>query len=351
MRWARTIVEVKPWQRTTLRIVLSVAMLGVLAWRLPDVRWSDVVPDWGASTPWWLAGAALATLAAYGFQTLRWSYVLDAFGLELPFGRLLSHFFAGQFVSNVLPTAFGGDVVRISRTGTDLSDNATAFASVTIERLAGWLVLPVISAGAISAQPSLRHARRATDTALAIGAVTLVALVAVLGVASSGAWEHRARSATGWRRFLAAVHVGAIALRRRPAQAVRVVGAGLVFQLLLCLSVWMLARGTGVTAVTLGASLAFFPVAAIVQNLPIGLGGLGVREGAFVLFFGALGATNGQAIGLGLAVYLLTVATSALGAPFFAAGPRRGLAGGGTDASPVHDPGAGGDARSGSPSA
>ena len=66
--------------------------------------------------------------------------------------------------------------------------------------------------------------------------------------------------------------------------------------------------------------MAFFPAAAIIQNLPIGLGGLGVRESAFVLFFGSLGATNGQAIGLGLAVYFVTVFSSALGAPFFAAG-------------------------------
>lgn len=83
-------------------------------------------------------------------------------------------------------------------------------------------------------------------------------------------------------------------------------------------------RGIGVDAVTLGASLAFFPAAAIAQNLPIGIGGLGVREGIFVLFFGPLGATNGQAIGLGLAVYFVTIISSALGAPFFAAGGRPG---------------------------
>lgn len=43
-----------------------------------------------------------------------------------------------------------------------------------------------------------------------------------------------------------------------------------------------------------------------------------------MLFFGPLGATNGQAIGLGLAVYFVTIISSALGALFFAAGGRPG---------------------------
>ena len=298
----------------------SVALLGILFWRLPDVEWHDVVPDWSGSTPYWLAGAVLVTLCAYGFQTLRWHIVLRAFDAEIPFRRLFSHFFAGQFISNVLPTAFGGDVVRIARVGADLDDRAVAFASVTLERLTGWIVLPMISVIAIALQPGVRVGSRATEVALGVSFTTFVALLVILSVAALPRWSARAQAAVGWRRWIGAVHIGTDALRRRPARAAEVLFAGLCFQLLLCVATWMIARGIGVDAVTLGASLAFFPAAAIIQNLPIGLGGLGVRESAFVLFFGSLGATNGQAIGLGLAVYFVTVFSSALGAPFFAAG-------------------------------
>lgn len=58
------------------------------------------------------------------------------------------------------------------------------------------------------------------------------------------------------------------------------------------------------------------------QNLPIALGGLGVREAMFVLFFGALGVPDARAIGLGLLVYLVFVAASLAGAPSFALGGR-----------------------------
>jgi hypothetical protein len=62
------------------------------------------------------------------------------------------------------------------------------------------------------------------------------------------------------------------------------------------------------------------PAVAIAQVLPISLGGLGVREGAFVLFLGPLGVATSQAVALGLLVYGLNLAVSLLGAPAFAVG-------------------------------
>jgi hypothetical protein len=61
----------------------------------------------------------------------------------------------------------------------------------------------------------------------------------------------------------------------------------------------------------------------IAQVLPISMAGLGVREGAFVLFLGPLGVAHEQAIALGLLLYLLNLAVSLLGAPAFAAGGRQ----------------------------
>ena len=54
----------------------------------------------------------------------------------------------------------------------------------------------------------------------------------------------------------------------------------------------------------------------------IGISGLGVREGAFVLFLGPLGVQAQEAIALGLLLYLLNLGVSLLGAPAFAFGGR-----------------------------
>jgi uncharacterized membrane protein YbhN (UPF0104 family) len=297
--------------------------LALLIWRLPDFDIRRMFPRLDGSSVLWLVAAGATLLAAFALQTLRWSEVLRALGHRRPFRRLLDQFLAGQFVSNLLPTAFAGDVVRISRTGRDIGSRSVAFASVTLERLTGWLVLPSISLVTLLAVPRYRSLGTATATAVAIATVTIVALVLILVAAGHPRWTETATQATGWRSWLGAVHLGLVALRRAPRLAVGTLVVGVGFQVVQCLAVYLAARALRIDQVTLAAALAFFPVTAIAQNLPIGLGGLGIREGGFVLFFGALGAPHERAIALGLTVYLLTLLTSAVGAPSFVVSGRR----------------------------
>ena len=69
--------------------------------------------------------------------------------------------------------------------------------------------------------------------------------------------------------------------------------------------------------------LAFFPAVLIAQVLPIGIAGLGVREGAFIVFLTPLGVPAEQAVALGLVLYALNLVVSLVGAPTFAVGGRR----------------------------
>jgi uncharacterized protein (TIRG00374 family) len=290
----------------------------VLLWRLPDVRLEDLVPELRTATFVWIGVAIAVHVVAYGLQTLRWQQVSTTLGINLPFRRLASHLLAGEFVSNALPTSFGGDVVRVVRQGRDAGDYADAFASTSLERLTGWLVLPLLSMIGLLGGTGLLSLGGTTTIALVIDAVTVVALVSLLWLAGHerGAGRHVGRE--GWRRYLGAVHLGVVAFRHRPARVLGVLAAGLGFQFLQCVSVWAAARALDLPEVDLWAAMAFFPPAAVAQNLPLTLGGLGVREGMFVLFFGALGVSDAEAIALGLLVYLVFIAASLAGAPSFA---------------------------------
>jgi uncharacterized membrane protein YbhN (UPF0104 family) len=60
------------------------------------------------------------------------------------------------------------------------------------------------------------------------------------------------------------------------------------------------ARALDLDHVGMTALMAFVPAVAIVQVVPISLGGLGIREGALVLFLHPLHVTTGRAVALGL---------------------------------------------------
>ncbi|MBU6216095.1 MAG: YbhN family protein [Acidobacteria bacterium] len=311
------------WRRIGLRLLVSAAFLALLFWRLPDVSLGDLLPVLTSAAVGWLVVAVVVHLAAYGLQTLRWAQVSDALGIHLPFRRLASHLLAGEFVSNALPTSFGGDVLRVLRQGDDVGDHADSFASTSLERLTGWLVLPMLSAIGLLAGTGLTSLGTATLVAVVVDVVTLVALGTILWVAGHPRGAGRLVDRAGWQRYLGAVHLGIVAVRHHPGRVARIIGAGLAFQFLQCVSVWACARALGLPQVTLFAAMAFFPPSAVVQNFPLTLGGLGVREAAFVLFFGALGVADEQAIALGLLVYLVFVVASLAGAPAFVLGRRR----------------------------
>src|SRR5215510_575327 len=280
-----------------LRIAVSALMLAVLVAKVPSFDVSDLVPEWSLATAVWLSIAAVLTLAGIILSAVRWQKVLDALEIRAGLPRLMSHYMAGQFVSNVLPTTIGGDVLRVSRLSRDTGESPGTFASVVLERLTGWLVLPVITIVGFTVNPGLRHLGTATRLALGLAFGTLLLLLAVLAAAGSR-------------------HIGG-------RFAANVLVAGFAYQLALVLAAVAAAQALGLKAAGLTALLAFFPAVLIAQVLPISMSGLGVREGAFVLFLGPLGVADEQAIALGLLLYLLNLAVSLLGAPAFAAGGRR----------------------------
>lgn len=305
-----------------VRIGLSVVMLGLLVSRFPDVDVTRMIPRWEPDTPYWLAGALALTFLGIVLSALRWKQVLAALGLRARMRRLVPLYFAGQFVSNVLPTTIGGDALRVSRLARENGRTPDTFASVVLERLTGWLVLPLITLFGLLVNPGLRELGTATLLAVATAGFTLTALVAVLFVADHPSLGGRFRARQGWRRFVGAVHLGVDRLRRQPRAAAGVIAVGLLYQFVLCLAALMAAQAVGLASVGLTPLLAFFPAVLIAQVLPIGIAGLGIREGAFVIFLTPLGFPPEQAVALGLLLYLLSLGVSLVGAPAFAVGAR-----------------------------
>ena len=118
-----------------LRIAVSLLMLGVLWWRFPEISWAELIPTWDRDTILWLTAATAMTFLCIVLSAVRWQVVLRALGLRERLGVLVPLYFAGQFVSNVLPTTIGGDVLRVSRLSRRNGEPETTFASVALERL------------------------------------------------------------------------------------------------------------------------------------------------------------------------------------------------------------------------
>ncbi len=301
-----------------VRMVVSAALLALL---ISKIDFDVIVPRrHSVSTLAWIGAALLSATVGLVLSAWRWQRVIAAFGVHVPLRSLTGHYFAGQFVGNVLPSTIGGDVLRVSRSAKHIGSSETAFAAVALERLTGFLALPLLSLVGFALDPSLLSTSTAW-VALLISGATLAALGVILFLAGHPRAAGRFHERENWMRFIGAIHVGLEQLRHDRTQIVGILGTAVLYQVSVIVTVVCLSIAL-TTGAPLAALVAFVPTVAMAQVVPISLSGLGIREGMLVLLLHPVGVTRGHAVGLGLAWYATMLVVSLLGAPSFATGHR-----------------------------
>ena len=302
-----------------LRVIVTAVLLAVLVAKVnPD----DLLPGQRhLSTIAYLVAGLIVTAFGIVLSAWRWQRVLEVFDVRVPLRTLTKHYFAGQFVGNVLPSTIGGDVLRVSRGTTTTGSSSVAFASVVLERLTGFIALPLLVFSGFALRPSLLDNSNAW-IALAIAFGTLALLGVILIVAGHPRLAGRFAEHDNWTRFLGAVHVGVNRLRHQPRDAFGVLGAAVVYQASVVAAVYCAVQALDISVPT-AAVIAFIPAVAMGQTLPLSVSGFGVREGLLVLLLHPLGVSTSAAVALGLFWYGMLLVVSFAGAPAFAVGQRK----------------------------
>jgi len=307
--------------KLALRIVVSAVALG---WLLTKVRHADdSIPEQHHGLTLALLGAALVTaFLGVVLSAWRWQRVLVLFDVRVPLRVLTSNYFVGLFAGNVLPSTIGGDVVRVTRASGSIGSSSVSFGSVVLERLTGFVALPLLVFLGFAFAPSIADRPHAW-IAILVASVTLGVLGIVLFLAGHPRMAGRFADHDNWMRFIGAVHLGINRLRREPGQIVPVLGTALLYQASVVLMFAFIFRALDLP-VPLAAALAFAPAVLMLQVLPLSLSGLGIREGALVLFLhpflSAGHLPDSRAVAAGLLWYGCMLVVSMLGAPAFAIG-------------------------------
>ncbi len=298
------------------------ALLALLVWRVPSFDAEEMWPDFNLATPFWLLGAFALTLGSMVLATARWYEVARALGLNVKPRRMFSHYMAGMFVSNFVPTTVGGDLLRISRLGNDTDDGPHSFASVLLERLSGWIVLPAFTLVGLALDEDLWGLGAPSRVAAITAGLTLLALGLILVLVGNQGFGRWVKRHNGWVRFVNGLHTGIDELRAKPRDTGRVLLTAFAYQAVLLAAAGCAAKVVGINGLGPTELMAFIPAVFIIQVLPLGLGGLGLREGALVLFLHDLGVADERAIAMGLLIYFLTLVSSLVGLPSLVFGRR-----------------------------
>jgi uncharacterized membrane protein YbhN (UPF0104 family) len=275
--------------KNTVRLLGSMTLLGVLAWRMD---WGRVATAFaGLSWGLWLAAVVLFG-ATQVVSTLRWRMLARVHGFEAPLSRYLAYYFIAMFFNLFLPTSVGGDVVRAwylarrERSASAPGRGVEAFLSVFADRFNGVLVLVALACvAALWCPPGLPA--WIPWTTWGAGAASLIGLASFPLLARlAGPTGQLRRLVDGGRTYLrnGRVLLGATAL-------------SVVVQLANVVLVWWIGLAMGLPVPPLYYGV-FVPLVTLLTLVPVSVNGMGLREFGMVLLLEPLGIGTAEAVTL-----------------------------------------------------
>ena len=314
--------------KKAVRVLATLVVTGLATWYvLAQVDLDETARLIGDAHVGWVALAAALTIGTVPAMAWRWQRLLRARGIRERLPWLLRAYFVSYSAGQVLPTAIGGDALRIYETSRRHPGLGGPIAGIVLlERaLGGAATLALAAVGFV-----LAIGRYDVGAYLWIeGAFVVATLVLAVALFARSARPLLGRTAPLLRllrleRPVRAVYEGIHAYRAHVALLIGVFALTLVLQAVRVLGIWATAKAIGVDL----SPRVFYvmgPLLFLVMLVPFTINGLAVREAFFVSFLSNLGVSEDAGLATGLLFFLITVLMALPGFVIVAVESLRGM--------------------------
>ncbi|GBC85457.1 hypothetical protein HRbin11_01907 [bacterium HR11] len=279
----RTSRPVRAVGKLFLRLGVTSALI---TWLFYRTDWHHFWSIAHAGRPVWLVLAFGTHFIGMGLSVVRWRLLLQAVAIPLPWSAALWALMKGAFYNTFLPTAIGGDVVRIHQVSQWTRRLGATATTVVVERWMGLVaMLLLLGLGLFSAIGPVI----VPVFLLSVASVGLP----VVGYAAVYKLGQRLRRHAPWDRLfrkLQTVHDALMTYRRDRLTMLRALAWSIAIQLDVVLYYWLIGQAFRVPTSFLGFAV-LVPLVQVASLVPISLWGLGLREAVFFQvapFFGML---------------------------------------------------------------
>jgi uncharacterized membrane protein YbhN (UPF0104 family) len=242
--------------------------------------------------------AILLYILAQSISTLRWKLLLPG---VLGVRKLFSLYMIGAFFNTLLPGVIGGDTVKGFYLYQAIGKGSLTLASIFMDRYIGFVVLIAICAIAFPFGYKYFQGSRIEWLLPLVMLCFIIASFLIFGLRLG----KRIKILSGFYDYFHSY-------RNQKKVIIKTTLLSVLIQLSGIFAVYILAIGIG-QHIPFLACLIFLPLIILFTTLPISISGLGVREGAFVLFFGLIGIKPEIATAISLSWFVTMTIGSLLG--------------------------------------
>lgn len=282
----------------------------LLVYFLTTINFRSLLNILGMADPWLIVLSIVLMPPFIWIKAWRWQRLIRALGLDLSLNTAAGLYTVGLFLGATTPGQ-AGDLVKAWYLRDRGAPLAPAMLSVVIDRLCDLLVMAVIAAlGIFAFRSLLPDPRLQTALVLATGGGLLL-VTGMLLARRPREWlltsvlppllPERLRAALArWQAQFAT-------LTLRPPLIAAISVASLLSACCTFLRLWLLFRALHLDNVPLLAVVGVSALIAVLQVLPISIGGVGVRDGVLVAALGMYGHSSEVALSLSLLFLLINI--------------------------------------------
>lgn len=300
-----------------VKILISAALL---YFSLRGIDFATLRPRLGQINPLWIAVSTLAIMAMIWISTIRWCDLSLRSGQDLGLRKAWRYMLIGMFFNQTLPSAIGGDAVRLWLMGRDGGNWRAASYAVFVDRAVGMIALSLLASISIPFTFELITDGRARLSLMLIAAVFIGAGLVFLLLA------HLPRLRfDSWPPFF---HARACSALANQALFNRDSGPGIItisfmVHILTIGAAWAAAKSIG-SSVSFVQLLLLMPPIMLILVLPISMAGWGLREAAMLTAFQHAGLPTDDGVLTSLLFGGVLLLVGAFGGLVWIREPRRG---------------------------
>jgi glycosyltransferase 2 family protein len=266
----------------TVGIALLIILLRFIDWRRSVVILLD-------TSPLPVLVALFVVSLNMLISTHKWYILLLAQSIVVPWGWLLKCYWIGSFFSNYLPSNIGGDMVRLMMMQ-HLKNSAQVAASIFLERLTGFVVLLGFSMFTLLMRPQHFMIGNFRSIFLVMLSILFMSIILILLTRTylskffMGFFQGDKSYIGNIGRKFKNLFVSIFYYREKKGEIVLTLILSLPFYCLIILFQYLIFIAIG-RKVSLLEVFFIAPLIPLVSLLPVSLNGIGLAEGAFVVFY------------------------------------------------------------------
>lgn len=277
-----------------LKIVLKATVsLAFLFWVVYKVNWSSVLSDVAKVDFFYLVLYTLVVLLGMIICAYKWKILANFKGINLSLGDFFKLYLTGTFINNFMPSFIGGDTFKAYETGKTDGRYIEAASSVTMDRITG-----LLGATILALVFSLFNFSRVFSNPI-LFTVNIIILFSL----SFDVFIAKIRHHSFWSRlgkffpekfvdFI--IDLGTYNSNSKILQ--KTIILAIIFDFLgIALANYILFLALGVRIGILDYLSVVFLIS-IISSVPISVNNIGIKEWAYITFFGVFGLSSSSVI-------------------------------------------------------